>query len=146
MTFMSIEPILTKLISDKSLMLFEVPPLRPGMTPRRRAFLAIEAARWTYDAARLIKALPHGTPAQIFPAVASSPAAVQAVLSRYVYNMNVSICRGRRASCDLKGLDVTGLHMPELFEIRSTPPDAVRLFGFVPAPKVLVLTHGQTRQ
>lgn len=87
----------------------------------RTILLARTALPWVYEQSRLV---------DMEPAEGARPAEVQAALDEILRSSHPDMCEGYKAKCKLKRLDLHTANMPEVWEIRTDPPDAVRLFGF----------------
>lgn len=134
---MSTESIISQLRESRYLVEFVPRRVDPDKVIRRHVFIAEPALTWCYRDDELKSRSPH---------VEAKPNDVQALLTRFMVDEEVDYCHGRRATCDIKRLDVSHLSVREVWELRTMPPDSCRIFGWFVLPRLLVLSHGESRK
>lgn len=117
----------------------------PGDVLRRDVYIHSDVVQWTYSSAELARMLPAGPAHLATSPPESKPVDTQATLKRHLCDRLPSVCAGRGCSADLKRLDTGHLQVEEVFELRTFRPNSVRLFGFMPAQGILVLTNARSR-
>jgi hypothetical protein len=58
---------------------------------------------------------------------------------------HVDFCCGRGEVCEFKRLDTSHLPVDEVWEVRTMPPDACRVFGWFAVPCVFIAATAESR-
>ena len=141
----SISITLRTLVTSGTLYPYMPSRMDPGDVLRRDVYIHSDVVQWTYSSEELARMLPAGPAHLATSPPESKPVDTQATLKRHLCDCQPSVCAGRKCSADLKRLDTGHLHVEEVFELRTFRPNSVRLFGFMPAQGILVLTNARSR-